>query len=121
VPDYVIRGGNTYRIFSDHLGSPRVVVNVANAADRPLVVDYDAFGNLESGAVGASFLPMGFAGGHWDGEVGLVRFGARDYDPATGRYTAKDPLLFESGEGNLYSFFGSDPVNQSARSGERSR
>ena len=35
VPEYVVRGGATYRVLSDHLGSPRYVVNVANSADVP--------------------------------------------------------------------------------------
>lgn len=29
VPDFMIRGGITYRILSDHLGSPRVVIDTA--------------------------------------------------------------------------------------------
>jgi len=31
VPDYMVRGGATYRIISDHLGSPRLVVNADTA------------------------------------------------------------------------------------------
>ena len=38
--------------------------------------------------------PFGFAGGLWDRETGLVRFGARDDDPRSARWTAGDPLLF---------------------------
>ena len=30
VPDYMIKGGVTYRIITDHLGSPRLVVNTAD-------------------------------------------------------------------------------------------
>jgi RHS repeat-associated protein len=40
-----------------------------------------------------------------------VRFGARDYDPYTGRWTARDPILFDGGDPNLYAYVGSDPVN----------
>src|SRR5262249_46496390 len=29
VPDYLIKGGVTYRVITDHLGNPRLVVNVA--------------------------------------------------------------------------------------------
>jgi YD repeat-containing protein len=29
IPDYMIKGGTTYRIVSDHIGSPRLVVDVA--------------------------------------------------------------------------------------------
>jgi len=42
----------------------------------------------------SSKLPVGFAGGIPDEATGLVRFGYRDYDPATGRFTARDPLLY---------------------------
>jgi len=40
-----------------------------------------------------------------------VRFGARDYDPTTGRWTAKDPILFQGGSTNLYGYVVNDPVN----------
>ncbi len=39
-----------------------------------------------------------------------MRFGARDYDPETGRWTAKDPIRFDGGL-NLYAYVGNDPVN----------
>jgi len=41
----------------------------------------------------------------------LVRFGARDYNPDTGRWTAKDPILFAGGDANLYGYVQNDPVN----------
>ncbi len=40
-----------------------------------------------------------------------MRFGARDYDPETGRWTAKDPIRFEGGDANLYTYVLNDPVN----------
>jgi uncharacterized protein RhaS with RHS repeats len=43
--------------------------------------------------------------------MGLVRFGFRDYDPAIGRWTAKDPIDFAGGDVNLYGHTHSDPVN----------
>ena len=33
--------------------------------------------------------PFGFAGGLYDAETKLVRFGARDYDAGTGRWTSR--------------------------------
>ncbi len=57
------------------------------------------------------FQPFGFAGGIYDVETGLVRFGARDYDAQVGRWTAKDPILFNGGQTNLYVYVGNDPVN----------
>ncbi len=40
------------------------------------------------------FVPFGFAGGLYEADTKLVRFGARDYDPQFGRWTSKDPILF---------------------------
>ena len=50
-------------------------------------------------------------GGIYDPDTGLVRFGARDYDPEVGRWTTKDPILFEGGDTNIYVYVGNDPVN----------
>jgi RHS repeat-associated protein len=109
VPDYMIRGGVTYRIISDHLGSPRLVVDVAtgNVAQR---IDYDEFGVVVADT-NPGFQPFGFAGGLYDKDTGLVRFGARDYDAQTGRWTAKDPILFAGGDTNLYGYVLSDLIN----------
>jgi uncharacterized protein RhaS with RHS repeats len=41
----------------------------------------------------------------------LVHFGYREYDPYTGKWTAKDPLLFGGGDSNLYGYVLEDPVN----------
>ena len=51
-----------------------------------------------------------FAGGLYDSDTGLVRFGVRDYDPAIGRWTAKDPIDFGGGDVNLYGYVFNDPV-----------
>jgi hypothetical protein len=40
-----------------------------------------------------------------------VRFGARDYDAETGRWTAKDPILFAGGDTNLYGYVLNDPIS----------
>ncbi|XVK07213.1 hypothetical protein N7E73_15815 [Maridesulfovibrio sp. FT414] len=37
-------------------------------------------------------LPLGFAAGPHDRDTGLIHFGYREYDPATGRFTCPDPL-----------------------------
>ncbi len=51
--------------------------------------------------------------------TGLVRFGARDYDSAVGRWTAIDPLRFKGDESNLAIFVGNDPINKMDPSGLR--
>ena len=107
VPEYMIRGGTTYRIFSDHLGSPRLVVNASTGvvAQR---LDYDEFGNVVQDT-SPGFQPFGFAGGLYDTDTKLVRFGARDYDAETGRWTSKDPIRFAGGDSNLFGYVTADP------------
>ena len=56
-------------------------------------------------------IPFGFAGGLYDKDTGLVRFGARDYDASVGRWTAKDPARFHGGM-NLYGYVVNDPVDR---------
>ncbi len=109
VPDYMIKAGVTYRLLSDHLGSPRLVVNVADGTIAQQI-EYDEFGKVLSDSH-PGFTPFGFAGGLYDRETGLVRFGARDYDPHTGRWTSKDPIGFGGGDTNLYAYAGDDPIN----------
>jgi RHS repeat-associated protein len=119
VPDYLIKGGVTYRIVSDHLGSPRLVINTSDGtvAQR---MDYDEFGNVTLDT-NPGFQPFGFAGGLYDQQTGLVRFGARDYDTVTGRWTAKDPTGFQTDVYNLYGYVLNDPVNLIDQTGRRHR
>jgi RHS repeat-associated protein len=109
VPDYVVKDGVTYRIITDHLGSPRVIINVATGeiAQR---MDYDEFGKVTLDT-NPEFQPFGFAGGLYDKDSGLVRFGARDYDAEVGRWTAKDPIGFDAGDSNLYKYVWNNPIN----------
>jgi RHS repeat-associated protein len=118
VPEYMVRGGTTYRILSDHLGSPRVIVDVASGA-AVWRADYDAWGNRTVTLGAEDFVPFGFAGGIHDVDTRLVRFGARDYDAVTGRWTAKDPIGFAGGGANLYAYAQLDPVNATDREGKK--
>lgn len=119
VPDLVIKGGKVYRLFTDQLGSPRLAVNVADPTDIPYRVNYSAFGvaTWAGGTASLDWIPFGFAGGIYDPDTGLVRFGARDYDPSMGRWVSKDPIQFGGGQTNLYVYVNNDPVNRSDPSG----
>ncbi len=110
IPDYMVRDGMTYRILTDHIGSVRLVVNAQDGSIAQRL-DYDAFGRVLVDT-NPGFQPFGFAGGLYDADTGLVRFDARDYDAVTGRWTAKDPILFEGGSTNLYAYVKSDPLNR---------
>ena len=109
-PAYMIKNGINYRIVSDERGSPRLVVDtVAGAVAQRL--DYDEFGRVLADN-NPGFQPFGFAGGLYDADTGLVHFGARDYDPFTGRWLGKDPARFGGRDTNLYAYAAEDPVNQ---------
>jgi RHS repeat-associated protein len=116
VPDYMIRGGNTYRILTDQVGSVRTVVNVSTGV-AAWSATYTSFGAATITATQQDFLPFGFAGGLYDVDTGLVRFGARDYDPMVGRWISKDPIRFDGGQANIYVYVNSDPVNWSDPAG----
>ena len=56
--------------------------------------------------------PLGLAGGFNDFATGFVRFGFRDYDPQTGRFTAKDPAGDTGGDHDLWDYCVDDPVGR---------
>lgn len=97
VPSYIERDGKTYRVISDHLGSPRIVID-SQSGEILQRMDYDVWGRVIQDT-NPGLQPFGFAGGLYDPQTGLVRFGARDYDALTGRWTGKDPIGFAGGDG----------------------
>ncbi len=135
VPELVYQPvtAKTYRIVSDVRGSVRLVLELPTTAGATPVVrqriDYDAWGlaiglglpgatesvNL-TGDANFKRVSLGYAGGLWDRDTGFVRFGARDYDPNTGRWTAKDPIRFTGGV-NLYAYVAGDPVSRTDPAG----
>jgi RHS repeat-associated protein len=124
VPDYMITYDNlgqptgTYRIVSDHLGSVRLVIDTVSGtvAQR---IDYDEWGNLLADSA-PGLQPFAFAGGIYEAATALVRFGARDYEPSRGRWTAKDPLQFDADGTNLYVYVLDDPIQFTDSTGTRS-
>ncbi|HET6549463.1 MAG TPA: RHS repeat-associated core domain-containing protein [Solirubrobacter sp.] len=103
------RGGARFFVGTDQVGSPRVVTNASGVVQD--VREYDAYGNLVSESAPTFDLPIGYAGGLDDRVTGLVRFGFRDLDTASGRWTARDPALYDGGQVNLYGYVGGDPVS----------
>lgn len=123
-----------------HYASGFGVTARADGAGAPAFYHYDATGNtaLLSGAGGASvasytYLPFGeiaaqtgasaqpFTFGGRDGVLDdagdLYHMRAREYDAGLGRFTARDPIGFGSGDTNLYRFALNDPVNLNDPSG----
>ncbi len=109
VPDYIVKSGITYRVITDHLGSLRFIINTSNGtiAQR---IDYDDWGNVLLNTA-PDWTPFGFAGGIYDKDTKLTRFGARDYDAESGRWATKDKSAFAGGETNFYNYCLSDTIN----------
>ncbi len=120
-PDYAANAaGDVYRVISDQLGSPRLIVNVDD--DTVLLeAEYSAFGERTVISGDGTALSLGFAGGELDHDTGLTRFGARDYDPVIGRWVAKDSIRFAGDGPNLYVYVTNDPVNGTDPSGLQSQ
>ena len=115
-PDYMVFQNKLYFFVKDHRGSINLVVDV-ETGDVKQRMQYSEFGEVTEDS-NPGFQPFGFAGGLYDPETKLVRFGARDYDGRIGRWLAKDPIRFEGGDTNLYGYVLQDPVNSFDPRGE---
>jgi len=116
----------TYYLLTDHLGSVDVVLDEqGNVVERR---DYLPYGQKRAvhEELNAPDTTQGFTGKELDDETGLNYYGARYYDPVTGRFIQMDPLLlgidqmsqaqrnaFLSNPQNLnaYAYVQNNPVN----------
>ncbi len=57
----------------------------------------------------SDFQPLTFAGGLYDADTELIRFGARDYDSRIGRWTTRDPIGLAGGM-NQYAYVSGNPM-----------
>lgn len=114
----VAGGVAVYYVYPDHLDTPRVVVNAANAP----VWRWDSapFGDTAAdenpSGFGAYAYGLRFPGQQYDPVTGLHYNYFRDYEAATGRYAQSDPLgLIASLE--TYAYVEADPIGFSDRFG----
>jgi RHS repeat-associated protein len=100
-------GGRYY--LTDGVGS---VVAVTDGAGNVLKrYQYDPFGSVTSQS-GTLENPWRFAGTYFDSRTSLHKMGARFYDPATSRWTQRDPLFSTDPTGlNGYAYAANNPVN----------
>jgi RHS repeat-associated protein len=108
-------GGLTW-LAGDHQGTSQVAVNSANLSvtrRRQL-----PFGGPR-GTAAAWPGDRGFVGGTTDSSTGLTHLGAREYDPATGRFISLDPVLdpTDPRQMNGYAYANNSPISSSDPSG----
>ncbi len=107
----ILRGSTRYYVSTDQVGSPRVVTDESGNVVK--AVEYSAFGETLLDSAPSFELPIGYAGGIADPAAGIVHMGLRPYDPASGRFMARDPLGLGGGQANLFSYSGDEPIQHS--------
>jgi len=110
MPIAMVSSGSKYYLHYDQVGTLRAVTNSSHTIVKEIV--YDTYGNILSDSNPSFKVPFGFAGGLYDTDTQLTRFGYRDYDSFTGKWTAKDPIGFDGGDSNLYGYVLGDSVNR---------
>jgi len=113
MPVAMTSNGEKYYLHYDQVGSLRAISRVLspdNTFEVVKEITYDTFGNILTDTNPSFTVPFGFAGGLYDADTKLTRFGYRDYDAYTGKWTAKDPIGFDGGDSNLYGYVLGDPV-----------
>jgi len=106
IPLAFVRGGQTFFVHTDHLGTPQVLTDAVGAIAWSAV--YRPFG--ETAHVGGSVtFNLRFPGQYFDAETGLRYNWFRDYDPALGRYVQSD-LIGLRGGWNTFTYVVGNPV-----------
>ena len=108
MPTSMTTNNETYYLHYDQVGTLRAVTDENHNIIKEIT--YDTFGNILQDTNRELKVPFGFACGLHDRDTNLVHFGYREYDPLTGKWTAKDPIDFSGGDSNLYGYVLGDPV-----------
>ena len=99
--------GNSYYYTADALGST-ILLTDSNQA-KAATYSYDSWGqNTGTTGTQAATNPWTYAGGYNDTTSNRIKFGARYYNPARGRFTQPDPSGRET---NRYAYVGCNPIN----------
>ena len=105
--------GASYYYTTDALGS--VILLTDNAQNKAATYAYDSWGEATS-TTGpqATTNPWTYASGYNDTTSNRIKFGARYYNPARGRFTQPDP---SGREPNAYLYAGANPISRTDPTG----
>ena len=109
------RKGQVSLFATDQLGSIFSVADSSGSSVQEIL--YDSFGGKIQDSNPEHDLVLGFGGGLYDSDTGLIHFGYREYDPVIGRFISPDPLGHGGGDIDLYGYCLDDPINFGDRTG----
>ena len=96
VPETMTHNKESYHLLYNHQGSLRAVVDTNGILIKEL--QYDSFGKITLDTNPDFEIDFGFAGGLYDKDTKLTRFGYRDYDAQTAKNGAnRTPIAFSFG------------------------
>ncbi|TKC92125.1 hypothetical protein E8A74_50350 [Polyangium fumosum] len=107
-------------LHDDHLGSPAAITDESGAVKEYL--RFDPFGAradvdnpaLPAGAVASGDVRQGFTGHEMEDELGLINMKGRIYDPKSGHFLSRDPMVqspFSPWSYNRYAYVGYNPLS----------
>jgi RHS repeat-associated protein len=103
-----VEEGRMYSVISDHLGTPRELVD--DSGQIAWRAEYGAWGEVRGRKQPVVVdCPVRFQGQWWDAETGLHYSRFRYYDPQGGRFISQDPIGIWGGQ-NLYRYC-ANPIN----------
>jgi RHS repeat-associated protein len=104
----LMQAGQNYAYVYDGRGNVSAVLD--SSQNSAATYAYDPFGQVAA-ASGTLDQPMQFSTKRYDGPTGLVYFGRRFYQPATGRWLSRDRLGEMAGL-NAYAYVHGNPMNR---------
>jgi RHS repeat-associated protein len=94
----------------DQIGSTRALTDSTGAVVQRY--QYDSYDNLAQSS-GSATNPFQFAGQYLDSESGLYCMRARYYEPSTGQFISRDPIVSQTRQ--PYSYAADSPTTSSTR------